>query len=116
SPGADSCREWSSAATRSRPPTRTASTPVEWSRASHLGEVRPVALDDEGAVEPEHLAHERAVLVAVVEYDGVDPDVGADQLEVEVGVALQTLSPVGAQCFLAANDAVRAVDDPGRDR
>src|SRR3981081_3595078 len=75
-----------------------------------LAEVCAVAFPDQGALEGEDLAHHPTGLVAVVDDQGVDPDVEGEYLEVEVRDEADALGPVLAQGFLAAEHAVAAED------
>src|ERR1700730_13034125 len=80
-----------------------------------LAEVRAVAFPDQGALEGEDLADHPAGLVAVVDDQGVGPDVEREYLEVEVRDEANALGPVLAQGLLATEHAV-AADDADRYR
>jgi len=55
-----------------------------------------VSYGDEPVPEGQHLVDQTAYLVPIVQDDGVDAVVDAHQLEVQIPVALQRLSPVAA--------------------
>ena len=72
-----------------------------------------MAFDDQVAVEPKHLIHQTAVLVAVGDDNGIDAPVDTLDGEPKIRNLRQRHGPVVAQGRFAVNDAVRFRQQPG---